>query len=167
MKQLPLFLVFAALVASGCDKGLPIVSEGERAQTMSAVKVEKNPFVGLWTSPESQSVNNWVVAFTPAGLVAVDGPGMKANGTYRANGGTARSSYDYRDGRVPTQDLDKQSVFELSPDGKTMTFSTGVALDPTVKLVRTGEWTSPSERQSSGPVSEPAPFSLVSRDLSL
>ncbi len=138
MKLLPLFLGSCALLsATACQNDMPRVTEGGRAQPMTQVSiVQDNPFIGLWISPSSQTVNNWVVAFTDTNLIAVDGPGMAAEGTYKLEGQTAKSLYAQRDGQAPEGAETGQTVFQLSVDGQTLTFATGDPLDPPVVLIR-------------------------------
>jgi hypothetical protein len=167
MKQLPLLVSLGAMsLALGCEREAPLVTSGARAQSvLEAPAVEPNAFVGLWTSPPSQTVNHWLVAFTPTGLVAVDGPGMKADGTYRAQGHLAKSAYSMRNGQAPGDPKERETVFQLSEDGKSLQFSTGVPLDPIVKLVRAPDdqvtLPKPSLRQTADPTGLPNPFTLA------
>jgi hypothetical protein len=167
MKQLPFLLSFGALILiGGCDTEGPLVTSGSRAELLvQGEAVEHNGFVGIWTSPPGQTVNDWLVAFTPSGLVAVDGPGLKADGTYRAEGHLAKSAYTMRNGEPPRDSKTKETVFQLSADGTTLVFSTGEPMDPRVKLVRSAEDQTtlplPSIRQTAEPTMNRNPFTLA------
>ncbi|MEZ0326069.1 MAG: hypothetical protein ACAH95_09190 [Fimbriimonas sp.] len=151
MKQLPFFVGLVALFVIGaCRDSRSTETAGGRAQSIA--KVQSNPFVGVWSSPPTQTVNHWYVAFTVDGLVAVNGPGVKADGTYQTEGNVAKSHYLHRDGRTLTDADGRLTIFELSADGQALTFSTGIPMDPPVTLVRSGG------QQSKGSYN---PFSLA------
>jgi hypothetical protein len=164
MKTLPvLAAIAAATLIAGCEKApVAMAKEGSRAQRIVApVVTETNDFVGVWISPPTQTINNWVVVFTDSGLVAIDGPGLQADGKYRVEGSVATLSYRLRNG----QSWAHETQFKLTKSKEGLEFSTGEPLDPPVKLVRSNgvgdRLKAPSLRMTIDPSSERNPFTLA------
>ncbi|AIE87353.1 hypothetical protein OP10G_3985 [Fimbriimonas ginsengisoli Gsoil 348] len=61
---------------------------------------------------------------------------MTARGEYVASENAAEAIYAHRDGRKPTDESLRSGIFSLSPDGRELTFTTGLPNDPPVHLVR-------------------------------
>ncbi|WP_144241261.1 hypothetical protein [Fimbriimonas ginsengisoli] len=95
-----------------------------------------NRFQGDWGPGPGYVANDWIVRFTGDGRVSVKGPGMTARGEYVASENAAEAIYAHRDGRKPTDESLRSGIFSLSPDGRELTFTTGLPNDPPVHLVR-------------------------------
>jgi hypothetical protein len=165
MKTLPVLAAFAAAtLIAGCEKApVAMAKEGGRAQRMVAhVVTESNEFVGVWISPPSQTVNDWIVVFTENGMAAINGPGLEADGKYSVEGNVAKLAYRKRNGKS----WDKQTEFKLSGDKTGLVFSTGEPLDPPVKLIRStsigNRLPTPSLKQTVDPAAGRNPFTLAS-----
>jgi hypothetical protein len=126
-----------ALVIAGCGQNThDRISGGGRAQHIETHDGQSNAFVGVWSSPSRDTVNDWIAIFTEDGYVAIDGPGLQADGTYEVNGSTATVRFAVRNGRTPTGKL-AQTHMRANGSGTAIEFSTGVPAEAPVQLFRT------------------------------
>ena len=164
MKTYPVLAAIAAatLIAGCSDNSSALVSADSRAQQLIApVVTDTNEFIGVWISPQSQTINDWVVVFTEGGLVAIDGPGLQADGHYRVEGSLAKLTYRWRNGAASGE----HTTFKITSDKAGLVFTTGEPLDPPVRLVRTSgvgdKLRTPSLKATVEPGDNANPFTLA------
>lgn len=135
-----IWIACAAAAIGGCahapSSSAGATSRPERFANESP-RPAANSFVGVWTSPAKQTVNDWIAIFTEDGYCAIDGPGLKADGTYVVHGNIAEVRFSMRNGRKPPVNLAGTRVV-TNPPGTIMVFSTGIPAEAPVELYRSG-----------------------------